>query len=403
MPAALTIMERMKRARTMLLFKQPFFGRLSSHLKFTETTAYDTMATDGRHLFFNPKFVEVLSANQALTGVGHEVLHCVSEHFSRQGNREPKRWKKAADYAINDLLVRNHFEPIVIPGVFNWLYDPKYTGKTAEEIYDLLPPEPPPGSGNHEEDEGCAFAPPPPDAQDNFDPNVDPNAAPPPPPPNKINWKQAAAEAREYAKARGVLPDGVEEMVDEILYPPVDWERYIKNAMSVACRTGYSYSRPNKRYAHLGMAMPVHYGYRSDAEVWGDSSGSMSNDDFQVFLGGAVTIARQLKCRLNAGVCDAKVQAYYENLKDESAIRKIKFLGRGGTDFRPIFEHIAAGRRKPALVVIFTDLCGTFPEKRPSYNTLWVCRNEVTDWKPPFGRTLVLPEKLERKKYSVAK
>lgn len=399
----MNMMERMKRARTMLLFKQPFFGRLAAHLKFTESVAYDTMATEGRHLFFNASFVEKLSVNQTLTGVCHEVLHCVSGHFKRQGTRDSNRWQKASDYAINDLLVRNGFEAIDIPGVFKWLYDPQYTGMTAEEIYEKLPPDPPPGKGNPPQEKSCAFAPPPPEAEDHFDPNVDPNAPPPPPPPPPVNWKQAAAEAREYAKARGSMPTGVEEMVDEILYPPVDWERYVKNAMTVACRTGYSYSRPNKRYAHLGMAMPVHYGYRSDAEVWGDSSGSMSNDDFQIFLGGAVTIARQLKCRLNAGVCDAKVQAFYPNLKDESAIRKIKFLGRGGTDFRPIFDHIREGKRKPALVVIFTDLCGTYPEKRPSYNVLWVCRNEVEGWKPPFGRTLVLPEKLERKKYSVAK
>jgi predicted metal-dependent peptidase len=36
---------------------------------------------------------------------GHEVLHCVYDHFGRRGDRDPKIWNIANDFCVNADLV----------------------------------------------------------------------------------------------------------------------------------------------------------------------------------------------------------------------------------------------------------------------------------------------------------
>jgi hypothetical protein len=63
--------------------------------------------------------------------------------MSRRGNRDPLLWNYACDYAINPIL-----NVEVVGGAFEWpsnldgsrmgLYEEKYEGMKAEDIYDLL-------------------------------------------------------------------------------------------------------------------------------------------------------------------------------------------------------------------------------------------------------------------------
>jgi predicted metal-dependent peptidase len=58
--------------------------------------------------------------------------------------------------------------------------------------------------------------------------------------------------------------------------------------------------------------------------------------------------------------------------------------GGGGTDFRPVFEHVDGMEEKPACIIYITDLYGSFPEGS-DIPTLWVTD---TDQSAPFGDTL---------------
>ena len=386
-------MQRMKRARTMLLMHYPFFGYLAAKLKLVESDKYPTMATDGRHIFFNPKFTKTLSNNQTLTGMGHEVMHNACEHFSRQGTRDPERWKKASDYAINLILKDSGFTPIEIPGVFSWLLDEKYKGMTAERICDVMPQSPPcpscviikmgvgdnltkgDGEGDEQPPQGGAGG------------AADDKAAPPPP----VNWPRAIVEAAQFAKMRGKLPAGVEEMVDGIIHPKANWKQIIRSAMTTAKKTDQTYRRPNRRYAHTGIVLPVPFGYSTSVEWWGDSSGSISPTAWKTGLGICVDIAKQLRIKINAGVCDAAVHLFEEDVKDNEIAKKVKFVGRGGTDFRPIFDHIRDGKRKPDCVIVWTDGYGSFPQDwRPKYQVIWAMPESSKDVKVPFGKKLLV-------------
>lgn len=379
----MTPRELILRARTVLLFQQPFFGYLSTKLRIVETKSMPSMATDGQHLFYNPDFVMQLTKNQVVTGVVHEILHNVTRVFDRQGARKRGRWYRANDYAINQIAKENGFEPVIVPGVFKWLQDDKYKGMSTEQIYETLDDE--------EGGCGCGGILPPKSSSGGGDTDSEINTEP-------VDWKKATAEARDYAKARGSLPAGIEDVVEKILHPPVPWRRIIKGEFVKAVRCDWSFHRPNRRYAHLGMVMPVRHGYRTTAEVWLDSSGSIDKDQWASFLGATLDIAKELSISVDVGVCDAEVQSFTKGVKSPDDVKKVKFLGRGGTSFAPAFDH--AKKRRPASMVYFTDLGGSFPQWKPRWSTLWVIPNDYKKYADqlsvPFGRKLVLPEGFEK-------
>src|SRR5690606_9572129 len=82
----------------------------------------------------NYGFTETLEDEEVAFVLAHEVLHCVLGHPDRRGERERLRWNVAVDYATNALLVETGFTPPA-----SALYERRYAGLRAEEIYDVLP------------------------------------------------------------------------------------------------------------------------------------------------------------------------------------------------------------------------------------------------------------------------
>ena len=97
-----------------------------------------TLATDGKFFYYNRNFVAPMSDGECVFGMGHEILHCVYDHFDvdRRGDRDPRLWNIANDYVINaDLIDANIGEQIKLVDIcFDW----KYRGMVSEEIYDDL-------------------------------------------------------------------------------------------------------------------------------------------------------------------------------------------------------------------------------------------------------------------------
>jgi len=129
-------MVRIQKARTTLLLDHPFFGTLLFRLGAQARSSIATMATDGVSLYFNPQFVETLSAAEIAGTLAHEVMHPALQHHTRRGGRTPRRWNMACDYAINPMLVD---AGLTLPkGV---LLDNRFRGMSAEQIYNLLEEE----------------------------------------------------------------------------------------------------------------------------------------------------------------------------------------------------------------------------------------------------------------------
>lgn len=133
------IEERLIRARVQMLMNQPFFGALAMRLNYVDASKWcPTAATDGRYFYYNRDFVSALSERELIFLMGHEVLHCVYDHFDhlRRDGRHPMLWNIANDYVINDDLVRAGCgEQIKLVQI---CWDTKYRDWNSEEIYDDL-------------------------------------------------------------------------------------------------------------------------------------------------------------------------------------------------------------------------------------------------------------------------
>ena len=131
------VREKLITARIGLLLKAPFFGNLATRMQLINADDWcPTAATDGRRFYYNSEFVNKMPLKQVEFLVGHEVLHAVYDHMSRNGDRDRKIMNIAADYCVNaDLIDQRIGEKITVCGM---LYDPKYKGWSMEEVYDDL-------------------------------------------------------------------------------------------------------------------------------------------------------------------------------------------------------------------------------------------------------------------------
>lgn len=368
---------KITKARVRLLMERPFFGFLALGLDVVEKKdlEYKTMATDGRHLYFDPEFVDTLSSDQLDTAICHEVMHPALKHMWRRGNRGPKRWNKAADIAVNGILQQEGFADLD-----SWLVDRSQDGKAVEEIYHKLPDEDegggggsglPGGQGSHEfwgNGQGGSDA----EAQEG-------------------EWQQKLAQAATQARMQGKLPGSMKSIIDEILEPKLPWKDLLRHFLqaSHAAKTNYRRMPPNKKHLWRGMSLPSMYGEFIEVGFATDSSGSVSDAEIQAGASEIHAVCQQFEDFLiRWWVCDAQIVQRL-NLRPFGGDEWPKeFLGRGGTDFRPVFQEIAEQHLDITCLIYITDLEGTFPDVPPSYPVLWLAVGDKTE--APFGQVIRL-------------
>lgn len=131
-----------------LTTKKGFYGEILMYVNVYGT--YDletpTMATNGRDIMFHPDFVLNQDIKALRLVMAHEILHCIGKHCEKLGGRNPKLWNYATDFAINPIL--KHDEEFGIG--FDWpkengipfgLYEERFVGMRAEDIYDIIEDE----------------------------------------------------------------------------------------------------------------------------------------------------------------------------------------------------------------------------------------------------------------------
>ena len=124
-------------ARIGLLLRHSFFGNLATRMKLVNADEWcSTAATDGITFYYNSRFIKMLKPKEIEFLFGHEVLHVVYDHMGRRNERDPQIWNIADDYAVNADLKRHNVGTFIT--TVPCLYETKYDGKPAEEIYDDL-------------------------------------------------------------------------------------------------------------------------------------------------------------------------------------------------------------------------------------------------------------------------
>jgi predicted metal-dependent peptidase len=417
MNPAQEIDRKLQRARVRLLLSQPFFGSLCLRLKLASAEV-STMATDGQRIFYDPGFVQRLTAEELEGTLAHEVLHCALGHHCRRGQRDPALWNQAADLAINPLLLKNGF---TLPA--GALIEQAFHELGAEEIYARLlerrqkeeakgstPPSAKPTSADEPgattgsqaqcpADAGLGSSSPTPitgqprsggfgevlDAQEQ---NGEAASAAETSRQQK-EWAIAAEQAVRSARSCGREPAGISRPLVESRRSRQDWRAILREFICAGAPSDYRWSPPNRRYIARGLYLPsVERSSLGEIVVAIDTSGSVRRNQIEQFAGEIEAIAEQAQPEgIHVVYCDARVQSW-ERFAPGEAI-ELHPRGRGGTDFRPVFAWVGEQHLAPACLVYLTDLCcNSFPEP-PEYPVLWVTGSER---KAPFGETVRLED-----------
>ncbi|MBB4092427.1 hypothetical protein HGG72_08305 [Ochrobactrum pecoris] len=370
-------------AQTALLWDHPFFGVLMLQLKKVQVDdpkKVDTMATDGRHLFYHPPFVDELKKDELVFVLAHEVMHNALEHHIRRQSRKPGRWNDACDYAINGELVECKVGKMPERG----LLEARFTGLSAEEIYRILDDE---NNGDDSAEgqgdtggcggtmDGCA--------QHDEAAKAELRAE------MQTQIRQAAMTAK--AAQAGKLPAGVQRIIDELLMPKVDWRAVLRRFIDESSTRDFSWAKPNRRLLPLGLVTPgtIADGV-SHIVIAVDTSGSIDDEilrDFAAEINGA--FGEGAVDRLTVIYADATVNHVEEFETGDELVLHPK--GGGGTAFSDTFRLINAEYPDAKATIYLSDLyVGDFGDE-PPHPVLWGVYGRNRDFgslSVPFGECI---------------
>jgi len=379
-------------ALSRLINQQPFHAcLLLDMLTLEENVAgIPTAATDGRRILINTEWFSKLTVDERVFVLAHEVMHVIMQHPVRGLNYHQRgvgpdlkewnhrKWNQAADYIINDALVKDRVGRMPVGG----LYHPEFTNEDlADEVYCKLPdPEDPPsGPGQGQDGEGG----------DGWDTHVhgDPTKAP-----TKAEIQRSVQGAATQAKAVGKMPGSMKRLVDELCEPQVPWADTIKLTLhAIAGKDAGTWARPNRRRLTIAphVYLPGTESYQVGCiVVYEDTSGSISPSELKLFRSEMVGILTELNPQeLYIGSCD---YVAYDPVKvdDVTDIISHQAQGGGGTNMPAIFDKLEQEGIEPETLVILTDGYTPWGEA-PPYPVVWV---STTDQKAPYGVTVRLKE-----------
>ena len=138
-----------------------------------------------------------------------------------------------------------------------------------------------------------------------------------------------------------------------------------------------------------------------------DTSMSCKKELVQKFLEETYSILSQSESfyrrfRIHIIQCDEKVQSddVITDAKElEQYMKNFQLRGMGGTDFRPVFSYVNRLQKEKKFhrlrgLIYFTDGYGTFPLKKPLYDTAFIfLKEDYLDVDvPPWAIKLILDE-----------
>ena len=388
------VREMLVTARVGMLLRASFFGNLATRLKLVNADEWcATAATDGRNFYYNTRFIKMLRPKEIEFLFGHEVLHCVYDHFGRRGDRDPQLFNIANDYAVNGDLKKHRVGEFItsVP----CLYDSKFEGKSSEEIYDYLyenaekinindlidrllddhmDGDDGEGGGSGQEDG---------EGKGKGRPRLSQAEK------DKIRdeIKEAMLSAAQTCDA-GNLPMGVKRLIQDLTEPKMNWRELLRMQLESTIKSDYTWLRSSRKGWHVDAVMP---GMKTtdaiDIAVAIDMSGSISDKQGRDFLSEIRGIMEAFDSyKIHVFTFDTECynsQIYTSDNLD--LIEDYELKGGGGTDFEAIFNYMKAEDIEPKKLVVFTDGYPFGSWGDPNYcDTVWIIHGNKTP-DPPFG------------------
>lgn len=362
------------KARVQLLLDNPFLGTLALRSKLVQVDDNDPRApasTDGTSLYYSPAFWLGLDDRQRKGVLAHEIAHNALLHSARLKGRDHEKFNRAADYAINDLIV-NTFGYSMPSDI---LLDKKYYELTAEEIYNRLDDDEKNGGNNGQ---GPKWG------------RVLPSAGntPAEQAANEAAMGEAIRAAANVAKKAGKLPGNLARMLD-FLEPKINWKEALRDFLTARfCRDDYRWYPPCQQYLHLDITVPTLAGESfGPVAICIDTSGSIGEKELSEFLAEASGILED--CRPEKAIviyCDAAINHVDEFTVEDLPIKPVIY-GGGGTSFKPPFKYLEDNGIEPECLIYLTDMCGDAPSIEPHFPVVWARTTKVP---APWGTTIDL-------------
>jgi len=372
------IEKRFEEARTRLLVHQPFFGSVLAQLDIKKNNNRPTMSTDGCYIYYNEEFCAKLIDAELMTIVLHELLHVIYFHCDtkRINSRLHPIWNFAADYVVNLDIEEIAKQNLNFKLPKDALYNKKYKGMATEEVYDLIKKNSiieelntgdliigigiDDGDCDGESDGKSKFR----MSKDELQKKME-------------EVKRAILGAYEATKGQGTLPAGLKREIQKLKDAEIHWERLLNRfASEVLSRNDYSYLYPNRRYLYQDVVLPsLRDNSFGEIVVALDTSGSIDVEMITRFASELKKLSNLCE-KVTVISADADVHEVVSIYKFDDILKKVKFKGEGGTDFRPVFEKVKELKLQPQLLIYLTDAYGTFPKEAPRYPVLWCVNND---------------------------
>lgn len=368
-----------------------------------------TAYTNGRDEVYGTAFVEQLSVRELSFVCLHEAMH--------KGLRHLTTWKKlheensqlaniACDYVVNRMIIAADPDESVCKfprnpdGSRMGLYDEKYAGMSAKQVFDLLKQEQDSGGGGgqsanqkqgggagqpggesfdeHDWDGAQALDK---DERDALEKEID------------HALRRGEAEAKRCGAGKGDLP----AEVGQLLRPAVDWRAALREFISSACaaKDDSTWRRLNRRFVGMDVYLPSSYAETlGHAVVGADLSGSMWSGDpspMQRIFTELESIARTVNPeKLDVLYWDTQVAGHdaFQRGQYDNLLGQLRPKGGGGTSAACVPHYMKEHNIKPDCIVQITDgeVFGNWGEGYPA-PVLWVIVNNPKA-NPPHGKVL---------------
>lgn len=398
------VLDRIIVARIGLLLRHPFFGNMATRLRIVEADEWlGTAAVDGRNLYFNTQFFNAMSNKEIEFVIAHEILHCVFDHLLRREDRDAMIFNIAADYIVNNLLVRDRIGEI--PKLVDCFQDFKYEGWSSEEVYDdifekydqeqleqlgeLLDEHIDwEGDGDEAaEGDGNDGKPCPGGKGENKRPSYSKDEL------KKIRdeIKESMINAAQSAGA-GNTPAGVQRIIKELTEPKMNWRQLLRQQIQSTIKSDFTFTRPSRKGQMSGAILPgMSFQDTIDICVSIDMSGSIGDKQAKDFLSEVNGIMEEFQdYQIKVWCFDTEVYNEADFTSDNGEnIEDYEVKGGGGTDFMANWSYMKEHGIEPKKFIMFTDGYAWDSWGDPDYcDTIFVVHsNHDKNIQAPFGQT----------------
>ncbi|MCD8051359.1 MAG: VWA-like domain-containing protein [Clostridiales bacterium] len=431
-------------SRNELYFSMRFLDIALSGLDYRMNLNTVTVGTDGISILFNPTYLQrvyrddLVELNRVYL---HMILHCMFRHELNREGRDEDLWTVACDIAVESILdgIENRSIQLSISTfreeTYDWLSE-ECPVLTAEAIYRALErrqvqyldilrlkqeflrddhqfwQDDDPGQDESQQQEDSDS----PDSRAQQERRREVEA----------KWKRIDEKTQTnletFFAGHGDEMGGLLKSIQIENRERYDYRAFLRRFVTLREEVktdpdsfDYAfYSYGLELYGNIPLIEPLEYRESRkirDFVIVIDTSDSCSDGIIERFLSETRAILNQesaffREMNLHIIQSDAGVQmdtVLHSPEEFDQFSRNFTVKGYGGTDFRPAFDYVANLQAQGQLaelkgLLYFTDGFGTYPQKKPPYDTAFVFfREEYTDAQvPPWAMKVVLgPDELQ--------